>query len=363
MVNKKIGTLLLTGMMVMSMGTSAFAADARALAQEGTLANPAKVSVTKDLEFAEGISIPTTDFSFLAKIKPETPDAAEATITNISYSNADEKGELKNGKFVVSKNSEITFGAFKHAGEYHYTVSEAQGNVAGMSYSTKTYTLKVYVANDDNGKLYVKNITAVDNETTQKPDKVLFTNTYTKNGGEDDNKDSLVIKKETKGALADKTKKFEFKAIFVKAATTPATDTKVTGKIGEQDIEFEYGVEKKFELSDGQELKFAKIPAGTRYEVTEVGVEDGYKPSVDVIENGGQKQQRTANDADDLCTAEAGKNNLIGEKENKVTFVNTYKDVAVTGIIAKNAPLILVAGLGVVAMLGYSLLKRKFVKR
>ena len=34
--NKKIGTLLLTGMTVMSMGTTAFAADATALAPTGT---------------------------------------------------------------------------------------------------------------------------------------------------------------------------------------------------------------------------------------------------------------------------------------------------------------------------------------
>ena len=364
MVNKKIGTLLLTGMMVMSMGTSAFAADVHTIT--GTPGNSAKVSVTKDLEFAEGITIPSTAFSFKAELKPESPDAPGATISKISYSNADDKGALNTvGKYVVSKNSEINFEKFPHAGEYLYTVSEETGNVEGMSYSTTTYTLRVYVVNDDNGNLYVKNITAQEDGTENKPEKVLFTNTYTKRGGEDsgENSDSLVIRKETKGELADKTKKFKFDVYFKKAATTPATDKELIGKIGQDTITFKYGETTRVELSDEQELRFAEIPAGTRYTVTEVGEVDDYTPSVKVIENGNEQKERGAGDGDDLCSAENNSTNLIGENENKVTFVNTYKNLVVTGIIAKNAPLILVAGLGVVALLGYSLLKRKFVKR
>lgn len=363
MVNKKIGTLLLTGMMVMSMGTSAFAADVHTIT--GTPGNSAKVSVTKDLEFAEGITIPNTAFSFKAEIKPESPDAPAATIGEITYSSNDKKGDLNtSGKYIVSKNSEIKFATFPHAGEYLYTVSEETGNVTGMSYSKTTYTLRVYVANDDNGNLYVKNITAQEDGTENKPEKVLFTNTYTKKGGEDSKTDSLVIKKETKGDLADKTKKFKFDVLFVKAATTPATDTEVTGKIGQDAITFKYGETKQVELSDGQELKFAEIPAGTRYRVTEVGEADGYTPSVNVTENGTQMTERkAAKEEDSLCSAEGNNTNLIGENENKVTFVNKYKDVPLTGIIANNAPMILVAALGVLAMLGYALTKRKFAKR
>ena len=364
MINKKLSTLALTGMMIMSMGTSVFAANTKAVADNGTKDNPATASITKDLEFAEGITVPTATFSFNAvKVTADTPDAPDATIKDISYSDKDAKGDLNNGKYVIGKNSKIEFGTFPHAGEFKYTVSETKGDVEGMTYSTKTYTLKVFVANDDNGGLYVKTITATDDETGQKPDQIVFTNTYVKNGGQESNTDSLVIKKETKGAMADKTKDFEFKLSFVKAATTPDADKKLTGKIGTETVEFEYGVEKTFKLHDGEELIFDKIPAGTRYEVTEVGVEDGYTPSVDVIENGTALQQRTVADADDLCSAEAGKNNLIGENENKVTFVNTYKDVPVTGIIAKNMPFILMTAFGALAAAGYVLTKRRFVKR
>lgn len=364
MVNKKIGTLLLAGTMVMSMGTTVFAADG--LNQAGTKDNPATVSVTKNLEFAEGISTPDSSFDFTAsKIESVTQDAPNATINSIKFTNSDEKGELKNGKYVLSKTSEITFGQFPHAGEYQYKVKETTGIMQGMTYDKKEYTLKVYVANADNNELYIKMITASEEGKNEKPDNLLFTNTYRKRGGEDagDNVDSLVIRKDIKGELADKTKEFEFELTFTKAATTPATDTQLTGKIGDQEINFTYDQAQTFTLSDGDELRFQNIPAGTRYKVTELGKADGYKPSVKVIENSVESTERSGNDADSICSAIDGETNLIGEQVNKVTFTNTNDATPVTGIIAKNAPIIIVVALGVLGMLGYALIKRKIEKR
>lgn len=367
MVNKKIGTLLLTGMMVMSMGTSVFAADG--LNQAGTKDDPATVSVTKKLEFAEGISTPDSTFDFTAsKITALTPDAPDATIKSIKYTKGDEKDKLENTKYVISKTSKIEFGDFPHAGEYQYKVTETKGTMEGMTYAANVYTLKVYVANADNNKLYIKTITATEEGKQQKPDKVLFTNTYRRRGGENpdpdgEKYDSLVIRKDIKGELADKTKKFDFELVFERAITTPETETQLTGKIGDQEITFTYLQGQKFQLSDGQELRFKNIPAGTRYKVIEAGAKDGYVPSVDVVENGTKMPTRKAEDADSISSAENDKTNLIGEKENKVTFTNTNDAKPVTGIITKNAPMILVAALGVLAMLGYALTKRKFVKR
>lgn len=364
--NKKFSTLLLSGMLLMSTATPVFAEDVQTVnPTPGTAANPATVSVTKDLEFAEGITIPTTDFSFTATAKSETPGAPKATISAIPYSGTDQKGALNQGKFVISKTSKIQFEDFPHAGEYDYTVIETIGSIKGMAYSRKTYTLRVYVANDDKGNLYVQNVTAQDDFTHKKSDKVLFTNTYTKNGGENTTtKESLVIEKQTVGDLADKTKEFEFDVKFVKAATTSPLDRELTGDIGGEEFKLNYGETKRFKLKHGQKLTFARIPAGTRYEVTEVGADDGYTPSVTVVENGVKTTDTKAqNEGDSLRSAAADSNNLIGENENKVTFVNTYKNVPLTGIIAKNAPMILVAGAGVLAMLGYALTKRKFAKK
>ena len=362
MVNKKIGTLLLAGTMVMSMGTTVFAADG--LNQAGTKDNPATVSVTKNLEFAEGISIPDSSFDFTAsKIESVTQDAPKATINSIKYTDHEKIGKLENGKYVLSKTSEITFGQFPHAGEYQYKVKETTGKMQGMAYDANEYTLKVYVANADNNKLYIKMITASEKGKVEKPDNLLFTNTYRKRGGENagDNVDSLVIRKDIKGELADKTKKFDFEVTFTRAATTPNTETQLTGKIGEQPINCTYDQVQTFTLGDGDELRFQNIPAGTRYKVTELGKADGYKPSVKVIENGVANTERTGNDADSVSSADDS--NLIGENENKVTFTNTNDATPVTGIIAKNAPIIIVVALGVLGMLGYALIKRKIEKR
>ena len=365
--NKKFSTLLLSGMLLMSTTTPVFAEENVPTVNQGvgTATKPATVSVTKDLEFAEGITIPTETFNFTAQALPTTPGAPAATITDISYAKSDVKdSDLNTGKYTVTKKSEIKFGTFPHAGEYNYKVTETTGATPGMTYSNTTYLLRVYVANDGDNKTYVQNVTAQDTVTQKKSDKVLFTNTFRKNGGQDDGKDSLVIKKETKGALADKTKKFKFNVTFTKSATALDSDTELTGTIAGKDTTFAYDTPNTFELSNGQELTFKKIPAGTTYEVTEVGAVDGYTPSVTVVENGTTTTNtEAANDGDSLSSLNNGKKNLIGEKTNNVTFVNTYKDVPLTGIITKNAPMILVAGAGVLAMFGYALTKRKFAKK
>ena len=156
---------------------------------------------------------------------------------------------------------------------------------------------------------------------------------------------ALKIEKQTTGDLADKTKKFTFKLTLTKAATT--NETTVKGKIGNNEIDFTYGQETEFELSDKEALIFDKLPAGTRYVVTEVGVKDGYVPNVTVMENGVAHQKKQGTDEENLSSAEDGQTNLVGERENKVIFVNDFSDdnVPITGIIENNMPFILLIGM------------------
>lgn len=346
MMNKKgLGTLLLTGALLVSANTSVFAAQVPTVGT-GTEDNGATVSVTKNFEFAEGISTPQVTFNF--SVTKVTQDAPNATITGIAYTKDEAAGDVKGGKYTISKDSQIAFGTFPHAGMYEYKVTETNDGVEGITYSTTEYILRVYVANKADGSTYIKTITAEDNQT--KKDKVLFTNTYVKNGGSetpDSGSKALKIEKQTTGDLADKTKKFTFKLILTKAATT--NETTVTGKIGTREVEFTYGQEKEFELSDKEALVFETLPAGTRYVVTEVGVEDGYVPTVNVIENGAKNPEKKGNDKDDLTSVKGGEqSNLVGENENKVVFVNDFSDdnVPITGIIENNMPFILLIGVG-----------------
>ena len=340
---KKIGALLLAGTMVFSMGMNVFAAG------EGIpdVNNQGQVSVTKEFEMADGLETPNVTFKFTATSK--TPDALPATIQDISYVQEDQ-GTLKEGKYVISKDTAIVFkGDWKHAGEYVYTVKETKESAKKVTYDESSYTLRVYVVNEGNG-LKVQQITA--EGQTGKTDKIVFKNQYTKNDA------SLTVEKVTTGAYADKTKKFDFEITFTKS---PMSDqTEFTGKIGETPVTCIAGQAQRFQLADKEQLVFQNLPVGTTYVVKELAA-DGYTPKVTVVENQTiTVTNKTAQEAEALDTLkEGGVKNLVGEKDNKVTFTNTYRDVAITGVVMNNLPFILFVAVAIVAFASLAIMKRR----
>ncbi|MFR3666677.1 MAG: Spy0128 family protein [Ruminococcus sp.] len=347
MINKKkLGAFVLAGTMLLSMGTTVFAAGeptAPDVNQNGT------VPITKEFEMADGLRTPAATFKFTAT--STTSDALPAMITDVTY-RAGETGTLKDGKYVISKNTAISFrGNWKHAGEYVYTVTESKENpVSNVTYDNTSYTLRVYVINGTNGP-QIEKITA--QGANGKTDKILFTNTYAKNDA------TLTIEKKTTGKYANKTKEFNFEITFTKS---PMSDqTTFTGNIGSEPVECTAGIEKPFTLADGEQLVFHDLPVGTTYVVKELAAKDGYTPSVTVKENQTNTvTNKTVQETEALNTLkENGKNNLVGENENKVTFTNTYKDVAVTGIVMNNLPFILLVAVAIVAFVSLAVIKRR----
>lgn len=347
MINKKkIGAFVLAGTMLLSMGTTVFAAGEPTVPDVNS---NGQVPITKEFEMADGLKTPAATFKFTAT--SQTQDALPATITDVTYQ-AGETGTLKDGKYVISKDTAISFtGAWKHAGEYVYTVTESKENpISNVTYDTSSYTLRVYVINGTNG-LEIEKITA--QGATGKTDKILFTNTYAKNDA------TLTIEKNTTGTYADKTRKFDFEITFTKS---PMSDqTTFTGTIGAQFVECTAGQTKTFKLADGEQLVFNNLPVGTTYMVKELAATDGYTPKVTVIENQTTTvTNKTVQETEALDTLkENRKNNLVGENENKVTFTNTYKDVAVTGIVMNNLPFILLVAVAIVAFVSLAVVKRR----
>lgn len=341
---KTLCALLLTGTMIMGLGTNVFAAEEPTTPPVPTISVDGTASITKNLELAEGIAIPeNTKFSFT--VTKVTTDAPNATITDISYTETDKTTtNFSGGKYTISKTASITFGTFPHAGVYEYTVKEATPETpdTNMSYSADEYKLRVYVKNNIDNGLTVDSITA--EKSNLKQEQVLFTNTYRKTS-------SLTIKKETKGDYADKTKDFNFTINFTKSPTD-TTSTVFTGKIGTESVTCTPGTSQTFSLHDGEELKFdSNLPAGTRYVVTETAATDGYTPSIKLKENGTQKDLTTFQDADAATATGANNTNaLVGEGENSVTFTNTYNDVALTGVILNNLPFLILIGIGACAL-------------
>ena len=347
MINKKkIGALILAGTMLLSMGTTVFAAGestAPDVNQNGT------VPITKEFEMADGLRTPAATFKFTAR--PQTQDALPATIANVSFTEG-QTGTLIGEKYVLEGTTAISFqGTWPHVGEYVYTVTEKQESMPNVTYDDSIYTLRVYVINGTNG-LEVEKITA--QGANGKTDKILFTNTYAKNDA------TLTIEKNTTGKYADKTQEFNFEITFTKS---PMSDqTTFTGKIGSEPVECTAGTAKPFTLADGERLVFHDLPVGTTYVVKELDALDGYTPSVTVVENRTTTVNRTAaQEGDALDTLkEGGKRNLVGEYENKVTFTNTHKGgVVPTGILMNNLPFILLVAVAIVAFVSLAVIKRR----
>ena len=355
MINKKkIGAFVLAGTMLLSMGTTVFAAG------EPTVPNVnqnGQVPITKDFEMADGLATPNVTFKFTAT--SETPDALPAMIEDISYA-AGDKGTLKDEKYVISKDTAISFqGTWSHVGEYVYTVTETQdpaNKVENVTYDSSEYTLRVYVVNK-NDNLEVEKITA--EKAGTKTAKILFKNTYAKKDA------TLIIEKNTTGTYANKTQQFDFTIAFTKSPTESTlgefkgTITRKGNNTSEPVITNNGSY--NFKLADGDKLQFTDLPVGTTYVVTENGAKDDYTPSVTVIENAQEtvKDRVAQNEEQALSTQkENGEKNLIGENTNKVTFTNTYKNVAVTGVIMNNLPFILLVAVAIVAFVSLAVMKR-----
>ena len=346
MINKKkLGAFVLAGTMLLSMGTTVFAAGEPTVPDVNS---NGQVPITKEFEMADGLKTPAATFKFTAT--SQTQDALPATIADVSFTEG-QTGTLKGEKYVLEGTTTISFqGTWPHAGEYVYTVKETQESIPNVTYDTSTYTLRVYVINGTNG-LKVEKITA--EGANGKTNKILFTNTYAKNDA------TLTIEKNTEGDYADKTRKFDFEITFTKS---PMSDqTTFTGTIGAQSVEYTAGQTKTFKLADGEKLVFNNLPVGTTYMVKELAATDGYTPKVTVVENKTTTvTNKTVQETEALDTLkENGKNNLVGENENKVTFTNTYKDVAVTGIVMNNLPFILLVAVAIVAFVSLAVIKRR----
>lgn len=348
---KKLGAFMLAGTMILGMGTTAFAAEIPNVNNgEG------KVVITKDFEMAEGLAVPNYTFNFT--VEKVTEDAPNASIETVTFSE-ENKGTVKDGKYVVSQNAAMTFGEWKHAGEYEYKVKETKGSDKGVTYSEAEYTVRVYVVNKDKG-LEIEKITAQGKDG--KTDKILFTNTYKKNDA------SLIIDKITKSNqkdgkdYADKTKQFDFTVKFVKSATEDTLEN-FTGTLTRKDGKAETVTCKDgtatFKLADGDKVEFKNLPVGTTYSVTEAGVKDDYTLSVSVVENGVKTVEKNGTDADDLTSLNGEKNNLVGEGKNQVTFTNTYKDIAITGIVMNNLPFILLIVVAAAAFGALAVVKKR----
>ncbi len=206
---KKLISLALAMVLVLSMSTVAFAAEG---GENTTYEDMRTITLTKEYKLTNtGTTSPAETFNFSqltcidvkdAGVGINTSNAPVPTIANVSYSAGEAGGEN------ARKNITITLPDYSSVGIYTYTFKETDGGTAGVTYRSEDIKLVVTVI-EQNGKVRVA---AVHTEGSgAKSDE--FNNVYSAG--------SLSVKKMVTGIMGDRQKEFTVKVTFI----APTGDT------------------------------------------------------------------------------------------------------------------------------------------
>ena len=252
---KKLLSVLLAVLMLLSMATVAMASEDTSKIDHGTwnitnIANGGSFDLVK--VYTNGKYAPDETFNF--QITPETNGDPLPTITTVP---SNESG-------VLSSTITVKLPTYSKVGTYIYTMTETAGSTKGVSYDTINRTLKVYVENDGNGGFKCQ--VALIKEDGKKDDR--FTNVY--------NEGTLLVKKTVQtDVAADKDNDYSITVkltgvnnvsytgvITKKQGSEPATaNVTFTGNNGV--------AEATFSLKDAEYLTIEHLPQGAKYEVSE----------------------------------------------------------------------------------------------
>lgn len=275
---KKLTAMAMTGVMVMSMGMTAFAAEA-----DGVKSIDVKKTVTTD----GNTYAPNTTFTFTI-----TEGAAERVNEKTVYAGVEDGLTMSQGitfapngeaetaeEYIQSGAITVNADKFTTPGIYHYVVSEDTGTYEGITYDTKTYDLYVYVENVEGG-IKVAGVTASIPEGEGSPEKateIAFTNDYG-----NDMVHSVLITKEVTGNQGDKTKEFSFSLSvdgdageLYKVVHTDQKDGTTVSYLTSDAAAAPYT------LKHGESLQIFGLSASDTYTVTETDYSgDGYTTTV-----------------------------------------------------------------------------------
>lgn len=314
---KKIISLALALVLVLSMSTVAFATDG----EETTYTDMSTVTLTKEYKLTNaGTTSPAETFTFSALTCTSVTDAADGvttgnapvpTIASVAYA----AGEA--GSETARKNITITLPTYTSVGIYTYTFTETDGGTAGVTYRSDAITLVVTVI-EQGGKVRVA---AVHTEGEGKGKSGEFNNEYSAG--------SLSVKKTVTGIMGDQQKEFTVKVTF----TAPADDTvreAITYVDGTETKTIAAGdgwtgsKEVEITLKHDETVTFTNIPYGVTYTV----VEDDYTNEAD----GGYDEASYAFDDE---------NKKIDSASENVTITNNKDGEIDTGITMDSMPYIL----------------------
>ena len=343
----KYSSLLVSGLALATFATTTVSAD------DTGVANGGQLIITKDFGLADGVLSPKTTFTFDIK-GDDTATGSKDGLTIYSGTNyttglSTATVNYDNNSNVSSKTQtavvDFTKVTYDKPGIYRYTVSEQQGNVPGVTYDKKQYTVDVYVLAQIDGTYKPQYIVSNENGSTSKK-PVKFDNTIQTT--------SLKVTKKVTGNAGDKNKDFTFSiklednssANCYQAGKVSMTITKKDGQT--ENVEVSLGAEQTFTLKDGESATIDKLPQGIEYTVNET-------------EDEGYKQSATINKNTTASTTEAytlGTGVTSDETADEIVVTNTKDSTTPTGVAMTVAPYV---GLTILALGGvlYVLKKRK----
>lgn len=341
MKTKKFFALLLALVMMLSMGTVAFAAEG-----DTPYLDETTVDIPKIYSLANKYTTnPAETFEFT--ITPYAVTDSQATVANMpkfdkeTFTIGYNEGEatLEGDKNTTT----LTLPTFEYVGIYTYEIKETAGTTAGVEYTEKPIYLKITVIEQDGLKRVVAmHYETEDGKKIEDNDTLGFGNTYSA-------AEKIAITKKVTGNMGDKSKYFDVKVEVTNPAdkTAPATYKVTGGSNTENPTTITAGAETTFKIKDGETINIENVPYGVTYTVVESDYTvDGYDAA--------------AYSGTDITSA--GSTGSVDSAAETVEITNNKSSKVDTGIMLDNLPYVLMLCI-VAAGAAVLFLKKRFAMK